>query len=443
MFQRPVYGLLRDSTFMDFFGTLTCDHDPALGWSAFPTVAMSVPRTKRRFQVLLINPLQDADKGRVSQRIRSWNPPNSLACLYALALDAAERQVLGPDVAIDITAVDETSTRVRAKEIIGLFRRHQGFGMVGLVGVRSNQFPRALEIARPLRGVGLPVVIGGFVCDRLALLPDTLTDLKQALDMGCSMFVGTAENGRIDVVIRDAANGSLQSTYNDVPALPALESAPSPYVPTEALRRTIDHYASFDAHHGCPFQCSFCISSRVERSKLRRSLADDFEQSIRAHFQNSVPWFFITEENFVRSEDWEEVFNRIILLRERDKVELNIAMQIDAVCHETPNFVANAARAGVRKVFIGLENIGLTNLSVTRERQADSEEIRHLILAWKRADVITYAGKILSSTTDVPDFFCYAAASLRIRRAKRLRSPAPALALDVRRPLSYSPTGRR
>jgi hypothetical protein len=62
--------------------------------------------------------------------------------------------VLGAIVAIDIQAVDETNTRVRIKDIIANIKRNDGFGLVGLVGVQSNQFPRALDIARPLRAAG-------------------------------------------------------------------------------------------------------------------------------------------------------------------------------------------------------------------------------------------------------------------------------------------------
>src|ERR1044071_4777218 len=108
---------------------------------------MTVPRTRRRFQLVLIKPSHYDDAGYVVQWVRSSIPANSLACLYALAQDAAARQVLGPDVEIDIVAVDETNTRIRPKAIIEQLARHRGFGMVGLVGVQSNQFPRALDIA--------------------------------------------------------------------------------------------------------------------------------------------------------------------------------------------------------------------------------------------------------------------------------------------------------
>src|SRR2546422_2591271 len=124
-------------------------------------------RPKRRFQLILIKPSHYDDDGYVIQWFRSIMPSNSLAALYGLAIDAAGRQVLGPDIAIDVTPVDETNTRIRPKRIIAQLKRHGGFGLVGLVGVQSNQFPRALDIARPLRAPRVPVVIGGghhFAC---------------------------------------------------------------------------------------------------------------------------------------------------------------------------------------------------------------------------------------------------------------------------------------
>ena len=400
---------------------------------------MSVPRAKRRFQLVLIKPSHYDGEGSLVQRIRSSIPASSLACLYALALDAAERRVLGPNVTIDITAVDEANTRVRTKEIIAQFAGHDSFGMVGLVGVGSNQLPRALDIARPLREAGLPVVIGGFVSDHLATLPAPQPDLAPALDIGCSLFTGDAENGRIDAVIRDAANGALQSMYDHLNGLPALESAPSPFVPPEALKRMIDHYASFDAARGCPFQCSFCTTINLQGRRSRRHSADDAEQSIRAHYQEGVPWFFITDDNFARNKDWEQVFDRIILLRDRDKIELKIAIQVDTQCHKIPDFVAKAARAGVRKVFVGTENVSPAKLPVVK-RQSKITEDRSMVLAWKKAGVITYAGHILGSPhdtlespredgeitkkelpTDILEFFCYAAASSRVRSATPMR----------------------
>src|SRR5262249_56291497 len=115
----------------------------------------------------------------------------------------------GADTAIDITVIDEIHTRVRIKQLLAQFRRHDGFGLVGIVGVQSNQYPRALDIARPFRAAGVAVMIGGFhVSGCLAMLPELQADLKKTLDMGVSMFAATLE-GRMDLTLQHTANTPL------------------------------------------------------------------------------------------------------------------------------------------------------------------------------------------------------------------------------------------
>jgi hypothetical protein len=358
----------------------------------------------RRFQLVLIKPSHyDAD-GYVIQWARSLIPANSLAALYALADDAGRRQALGADVTLDITAMDETNTRVRIKDIVDLFRRNDGFGMVGLVGVQSNQFPRALDIARVLREAGIAVVIGGFhVSGCIAMLPEMQTDLQAALDMGCSLFAGEAEEGRIDKVMQDAANGTLAPIYDHMADLPALESTPTPFLPAGNLVRTLNHYASFDAGRGCPFQCSFCTIINVQGRKSRHRSPDDIEHLIRQHMQYGFRWFFVTDDNFARNKNWEGIFDRLIALREKEGLDIKLLVQVDTLCHKIPNFIEKAARAGVKQVFIGLENINPANLAAAKKRQNKITEYRKMILAWKKARVITYAGYILGFPADTSE----------------------------------------
>src|SRR6202008_4577512 len=101
-------------------------------------------RAPRTFHVVLIKPSHYDDDGYIIQWLRSPIPSNSLASVLTLAHDAAERHALGSDFEIDITAIDETNTRVKVGDIVDLFRSQDNFGMVGLVGVQSNQFPRAM-----------------------------------------------------------------------------------------------------------------------------------------------------------------------------------------------------------------------------------------------------------------------------------------------------------
>src|SRR5215468_9413073 len=114
----------------------------------------------RQFQLVLIKPSHYGDDGYVIRWWRATIPSNSLAAVYGVALDCIERQVLGPGVNIDLEAIDEFSRRIDIRKLVQRFRRHNNFGLVALVGVQSNQYPRALDLARPLRAAGIP----GFPC---------------------------------------------------------------------------------------------------------------------------------------------------------------------------------------------------------------------------------------------------------------------------------------
>jgi Radical SAM superfamily len=361
------------------------------------------PRLNRRFQLILIKPSQYDNDGYVIQWAYSLMPTNSLAVMYSIALDAAQRQVLGPDTAIDVTPIDEFNTPLRIDDIVRTMKRHNSYGMVCLVGVQTNQFPRALDIARCFRAAGLPVVIGGFhVSGCRAMLPGIGPELQGAVDIGVSLFAGEAE-GRIDELLRDAANGTLKPIYDYVNNLVALESTPTPTLPAQSIKRTLRWYSSFDAGRGCPYQCSFCTIITVQGRKSRSRSVDDIEIIIRRHWAQRITHLFITDDNFARNPNWEAIFERIIELRERDQIELMLMIQVDALCHKIPHFINKAARAGVRTAFIGLENINPENLLAANKRQNKISEYRRMLLQWKDAGVVTIVGYILGFPADTAD----------------------------------------
>jgi radical SAM superfamily enzyme YgiQ (UPF0313 family) len=365
--------------------------------------ASSAPAPRRRFRVVLIKPSHYDDDGYVIRWYRSPMPANSLAAVYALVADCAARKLLGPDVDIEATAIDETNTRLRLDKVVASFRRGGNFGFVGLVGVQSNQYPRALDIARPLRAGGIPVVIGGFhVSGMLAMFPATTPDLQEALDMGVTLFAGEAE-GRMDEVVRDVAANRLRPTYNFVDDPPSLAGAVVPLLPGSRVRRTIQSVTSFDAGRGCPFQCSFCTIINVQGRQSRRRRPHDVERILRANWAQGISLFFITDDNFARNKDWEPILDRIIQWRSANRLDVGFLIQVDTLCHRIPNFIAKAQRAGVTRVFIGLENINPDNLSAAKKRQNKITEYRKMLLAWKAAGVGTYAGYILGFPNDTPE----------------------------------------
>ena len=355
----------------------------------------------KHFNLILIKPTHYDDDGYVIQWLRSAMPANSLAALYALAQDCDQRKVLGRDVEMHLWAADETNTRIRPEKLARKIQDQGGKGLVALVGVQSNQYPRALDLAKRFRELGVQVCIGGFhVSGCLAMLPNIPPELQEALDLGISLFAGEAE-GRLETVLKDAWNEQLQPIYNFMDDLPSLENIPTPFLSTRQVKHTAGRQTSFDAGRGCPFLCSFCTIINVQGRKSRHRSADDVERIITSNLSQGINRFFVTDDNFARNRNWEPILDRLIALR---KVHhFNLFLQVDTMCHRIPRFIEKAGAAGVKRVFIGLENIDEDNLLLIKKKQNKLSEYRATFLAWKHVGVFTLAGYIVGLPNDTPE----------------------------------------
>lgn len=356
-----------------------------------------------QFRVVLIKPSHYDDDGYVIQWYRSAVPSNTLAALYGLTRDIIERKVLGDDVDVVVDAYDETNTRVPIKKIIKQIKTSDGGGFVGFVGVQSNQFPRAMDMARQLRDAGVQVCIGGFhVSGCIAMLPKLPEDIQEAVDIGVSLFIGEAE-GKLDEVFLDAYAGQLKPRYDYLTALPDIASQPTPILPAAMLEKSLGALSSFDTGRGCPFLCSFCTIINVQGQKSRRRSGDDIERIVREHAEQGITRFFITDDNMARNRNWEEIFDVLIRLVEEEGMVIRLTIQVDVMCHRIPRFVEKAARAGVARVFIGLENINPDNLEAAKKKQNKFSEYRKMLQAWRNVGVITCAGYILGFPADTEE----------------------------------------
>jgi len=355
------------------------------------------------FHLVMIKPSHYDDDGYPIQWIRSAIPSNTLACLNGLAEDAQQRAILGPGVDIRLHTYDETNRRVRPDRIIQDIRRAGGKALIALVGVQSNQFYRAVDLARPFLDAGLPVAIGGFhVSGCLAMLPAMPPEMVEAQAMGISFFAGEAEEGRLDIVLRDAWAGKLAPLYNHMDDLPTLQGEPPPILPRQHVRRTSGSLSSIDLGRGCPYQCSFCTIINVQGRKSRYRSPDDLEKIIRENCAQGIKRFFITDDNFARNRHWEPLFDRMIALRE-EGLNIGFTIQVDTLCHRIPNFIEKAAKAGVRRVFIGLENINPENLLAAKKKQNRITEYRDMLQQWRDHGAITYAGYIIGFPGDTKE----------------------------------------
>ena len=361
-------------------------------------------RADKLFHFVIIKPSHYDDDGYPIQWFRSAIPSNTLACLNGLAEDAQSRQALGPEVEIRIHTYDETNRRVRPDRIIREVARAGGRALIGFVGVQSNQFPRAVDLARPFLAAKLPVCIGGFhVSGCIAMLPELPAEIREAQELGIAFFAGEAEDGRLDQVLKDAWAGKLAPLYNFMNDLPALGGTPAPMLPHNIVKRTSGTVSSIDLGRGCPYQCSFCTIINVQGRKSRVRTADDLERTVRENYARGIKRFFITDDNLARNSMWEELFDRMIKMKVDEDMDIGFTIQVDTLCHKIPNFIEKATKGGARRIFIGLENINPDNLIGAKKRQNKITDYRAMLQKWGEHGALTCAGYILGFPGDTKE----------------------------------------
>ncbi len=84
-------------------------------------------------------------------------------------------------------------------------------------------------------------------------------------------------------------------------------------------------------------------------------------------------------------------------------IRVGFTIQVDTLCHKIPNFIEKASKAGVKRVFIGLENINPENLIAAKKRQNKITEYRIMLQKWRAHGAITFAGYILGFPADTKE----------------------------------------
>jgi len=357
----------------------------------------------KRLCLYLIKPSKYDDEGYL---IRYWKgvlPSNTLSCLNGLSEDVREREVLGKDLTWDITLIDDTVQGIPYKKII---RKNQKPGIktvICLVGVQSNQFPRASDIAMKFRKAGIDVLIGGFhVSGVMATLPDLSPELVTLKNAGVILVAGEAEGGHWEQVLRDAIQNRLKPVYNFLNDIPDISKAPFPRInPKHQRHYALQHFGTLDCGRGCPFGCSFCTVINVQGRKMRFRDVDLLIQRIREDYRrHEVSHYFFTDDNFCRHKNWEMILDRLIDLKEKEGIPFHFMMQLDTQAHLVPNFVEKAARAGCRQVFIGIESLNQENLKAAKKNQNDIENFKKLVDSFHEVDVVCHLAYIIGFPLD-------------------------------------------
>ncbi len=358
------------------------------------------------FHVFLVRPSKYDDEGFVIRHWRAVVPSNSLACLYGLTEDVRQRRLLG-DVDLRIHVVDEAVTKFPLDKICRLSRRTGERVLVCLVGVQTNQFCRAADIALTLRREGVAVMIGGFhVSGMLAMFPALSPEIQQLVDAGVSVVAGEVEHRWADLLLASLSSATCKPVYRFLDDPPDLSDAPLSHHRTSSSRRKFVHsnYGTIDCSRGCPFNCSFCTIINVQGRKSRYRSPECIADTIRHAFRESgVNLYFFTDDNFARNPAWEEIFDRIIALREHEGIAIEFVIQVDIGSYKIPGFIEKAARAGCCSVFIGMESLNPRNLQAAGKTQNRVQEYRVSIASWHNARITTLVGYIIGFPYDTEE----------------------------------------
>jgi radical SAM superfamily enzyme YgiQ (UPF0313 family) len=366
-----------------------------------PTAELSF----KNFRIVLIKPSKYDDDGYV---IRFWKgvlPSNTLNVLHGLTEEVKTSRVFG-DLKIEIVTFDETAEKLPVRKIIRWSRRRSTKLVVGLVGVQTNQFPRAFDLARQFRAAGIDVIIGGFhTSGTINMLSEQEPDIQALVKESISIVSGEVE-GNWAEILADTLHGRLKPIYSfaqDLQNLIDIGEAPLPRISP----KTMSHFAkpSFgtaDTSRGCPFACSFCTIINVQGRKMRERSPESIAELLRRNYrEHGVSFYFFTDDNFARKKLWRETFDEIIKLR-NDGIKISFMMQVD-LARKPKDFVRLAAEAGCTQVFIGMESVNPQNLTAEGKGQNKVEEYRDIINEWHDAGIVVHTGYIIGLPFDTKE----------------------------------------
>lgn len=356
--------------------------------------------TKRLF-VVYIRPSRYDDDGYVIRHWRGVQPSNTLACLDTLTRSVVDSGLL-PGIDVHVDVYDDTVQRIPVGRIARANRTPGTRMVVGLVGVQSNQFTRASDLAIEFRKHGVQVMIGGFhVSGMLSLFEKPTPDLERLLERGISLVKGEAEApGAMAAILQDAAAGQMKAIYNIV-EFPDLEHAPVPRISDKLQHRYLTrNKGTIDTSRGCPFGCTFCTIINVQGRKIRYRPAEHVVQAIEDNYSQGINEYFFTDDNFARNPIWEQIFDRLIALRQRRPGPFSFLIQADTLLHKIPGFLEKAELAGCHGAFIGMESVNPKNLELVGKRHNSVGEYASMVEACNKHNVLVQVGYIIGLPND-------------------------------------------
>ncbi|MCB1331706.1 MAG: cobalamin-dependent protein [Maritimibacter sp.] len=280
-----------------------------------------------------------------------------------------------PELGAEITLIDES---------IGEIPAALDADLVGMT-VITGTAPRAYELSKRLRAVGVTVVLGG---------PHVTLNPEEAAAEADAIVVGYAEDTWPEL-LRDFAGGRMRARYDqaadftlDQPVFPERDRFPKGKFLTQAV---------FEATRACAHACDFCVSPAAwGRRQYQKPVAHVVEDIRRTGTNKAL----FVDLNLVSDRRYAEALFTAL-------VPLNIRWYglATSLIGRDPGLMELMARSGCRGLLIGFETIAEAGLGAVRKGFNKPALYAQLIADLHRLGIAVNGTFVFGGDADTEDTF--------------------------------------
>ncbi len=270
-------------------------------------------------KILLIQPTQYANDGKLCKQKRIYLPGLALPLLAALTPENWQTEII-LEVVEDINYASDA-------DIVG-------------IGTMGHAMFHGIEIAQKFRQLGKTVIMGGYMA---SLVPE------EAIKYVDSVIVGDAEISYPMMLTDFERTGKVQPIYNN----PVTSLAGLPIPKYELLMsKPIGGLLPAQAGRGCPHSCTFCAIACIYRGRYMSRPVDEVIRDIKAIKALGIKSFTLIDDNIVSNPKFlHELCDAI------EPLKMAWATQCSLQLAAHPDLLKRARQAGAYMMSFGVESV--------------------------------------------------------------------------------------
>lgn len=247
--------------------------------------------------------------------------------------------------------------------------------IVGISTITSTA-PRAYTIAKQVRELGIPVVMGGphvtFLADEALQHCDFVirSEGEKAFPAFIEQWTGTRDFSTVpNLSFREGG----QIVHNQkMDFLFDLDSIPYPdfSLIKNGIKRTYGYkIVPVQTSRGCPFDCEFCSVTGMFGKKIRYRSTDNIIEELRQYNEKKNVIFFY-DDNFTANR---RRAKELLVAMIREKFKFKWSTQVRADVAKDKELVQLMRKAGCETVYIGFESVDPESLKEMKKSQTVAE----------------------------------------------------------------------